>query len=248
MSKVYKSDSLTPSSPFVWECKMKQSTNKNDGNGVNKSNAQSMTSNAMKDAEEIIKNAKKRAYEEANAIKEQAEKEKEQIFENAKKEGYQAGYEAGKNEGLQVIEEKQEELLQKAKKVVQAAEDDYCRLLSETEPQIVQLILNIARKVISTKLEEDKESIINLVKNGIEKLNDQKRVTIRANPEDYTLLSENVTQLKCNFKEIKIELVEDLNLQIGSPVLLGENGHIDLDIENQLEELHRSLKQVVQLG
>ena len=132
-----------------------------------------MISSAKVEAERIIKEAEdaafkavKRKTDEAQAIKSKAQAEAEKIiaeankrarqidsdssaaFENDKKQaeeqGRVAGYEAGFVEGQSEVER----LIHRCHTVLQRAQDKRTEILEETEQEIINLVLLIARKVV----------------------------------------------------------------------------------------------------
>ncbi len=256
-SRVYKSQHLTPKSPVVWKydpITIPIGNQANQGNLDEQSEAKEQEWEQLpkEKIDEILTETREQAEQEAKEILEKAEQERDNMMEQAKsqgyKQGYQEGYQEGKNQAMKEIETQREELLSEAAHILQASKSDYRKLLENAEPQVCQLITDIADKLISDKLEQDSELITELVKNGLQKLANQDKVIIRAHPDDYGHLETNREQLLAEFDDIRIELVRDEELNTGSPILFGENGHIDLNIKRQLKEIRRAIGQVINNG
>lgn len=250
---MYKSKNLSPKSPIVWNyepVKVPRDNDTNKDEDVHEN--EEMFSEQQEQADDILQKAREQAEQEAQEILENAKKERDNIIEKAQKEGYeqgyQEGYEAGKEQAMEDTKSEREKLLAEAQHVLEASKSDYQRLLDNAEPEISHLIVDIAEKLISDKLTQENELITELVKNGLQKLKNQDKVVIRAHPEDYSQLEEHRNQLVTEFEEIRLELVRDEELTPGAPLIFGDNGHIELNVKRQLDELRRSLKQVVNHG
>ncbi len=248
MSKIYKSSNLSATSPLVWKFKRvpvkKRKSQEQFSDGTNESGEKEAKNEEQKKMDEIITEARAKAEQQANDIVEKAEREKEKIFKAAEEEGYQAGYEKGIKEGKEAIKQQEDKLLQEARQVLKSAQEEYNRILSDIEPQVCQLVMNVGEKIINDKLKNEKETIVEMVRNGLHKLADQNKVTVRAHPEDYAQLNQYLNTLNQEFKDVWLELVNDEKLPVGAPLVLGENGYIELGVGRQIEELRRTLRQV----
>lgn len=248
MSKIYKSSNLSPKSPLLWKFKRVPPQKGKDRKKDKASNEGDQNREETGDEEkmdEVVAEARAKAEKQAQEIIENAEKEKEKVLKKAEKDGYKEGYEKGKQEAMEEVKQKEEELLQEASHVLSAAKEEYNRLISELEPQVCQLVMRVGEKIINDKLENEKESIVEMVRNGLQKLADQYRVVIRAHPEDYAQINHYLETLNEEFQDVRLELTSDDKLSAGAPIIFGENGYIELGVAKQIEELRRALRQVM---
>ncbi len=242
LSKIYKSSHITPKSPLVWECKPEPQTNNtqeqlaHEPDGLIETDQKSSEG----DLEKIYEEARKKAKKEAQGIIEQAKLEKEQLLEEAKEAGYQQGYEQGFQEGqangLEQIQQKKEHLLEEATHVLNSAKQDYQEIVRKSETDICELILEISQQIVSDGLKNQQELLVEMVKKGLNKLTDHHHVVVRTHPEDFDQLEKHLLALKDEFPDINIDLKKDDQLRPGAPLLFGENGHIELDINKLLKE------------
>lgn len=245
---------MTPKSPLVWKCDHFFSDTQEDTYmeeeqfETEEEEQQQGHQIPEEEINQILENARQKAEQEAQEIIDNAQAEKEKILKEAKEKGYQDGYQQGKDEGLQEVEAEKEQLISEAKHLLVAAKQDYQDTLKELEPEICRLITEIAEKLISDRLEDQQELVSELVKNGIERMTEQNKVIIRAHPDDYAQLEADKDQILEGFSDLRIELKQDDDLKPGAPILFGENGHIELELSRQIDELRRALGQVINSG
>lgn len=183
------------------------------------------TAEARSDAHQI----RDRALAEAEEIKRQAEEDAERIREEARQVGYQEGRDTGAAELTQAILE--------ANQRMRALE-------AQAEPQLRQLALTIARKIIGRELQFHPEAVINIVKQALsEKARLRRDIFLRVHPEDLQVLRENKPELLevlSRAKEIGIR--EDPDVQRFGCIIETDAGTIDAQLDTQLAVFERVLR------
>ncbi len=185
-----------------------------------------------RELQEIIETTKKQALEEARLIKEQAKKEG---FELGYREGYEKGLKDAKGVFDKIIEEYTLKMQQAIEKLAVTA-SEISKKYEELESVATDMVLDIAKKVISNELKTNREAVRSMVKDALG-LVDSKKIKIRMNPEDVSKLDKSVIS-----ESKTVEIVEDKNLKKGSLIIEEDNGNIiDASVDTKLEQIKGTL-------
>ena len=199
--------------------------------------AQIIKTNAENDAEKI----KKDAEAEAQRIIEEAQAERDRIIADSKKQGYDTGYEAGYQDG----NKEAERLVERMHTVLDAVMARREEILSETEYQIVELVVLMARKVVKIISENQKTVIMNNVLQALKKVKGRGDVTIRVNLADVKLTTEHVNDFIQRVEAVKgIPVMEDTTVEKGGCIVETDFGAIDARISSQLTELEQKIMEM----
>ena len=146
------------------------------------------------EAEQIILTAKKEQESiKADLMQEKLnwEQEKVNLIKEAKEEGYQAGWKEGESQGYAECQS----YITNAQKVITAAKNDYHSYLESSERTILELALKIASKIVATKIEDDQEYFLSLVKKAVKEVKElfrsHKFMCIQINMNFYYLKKRN---------------------------------------------------------
>jgi flagellar assembly protein FliH len=192
--------------------------------------AQKNVQDAEAEAESIIEAARKNATE----ITETAERESEQIREDARKEGFAEGREAGYQEGIVEAERLSGQLQRVLDKTIERRTE----IIEDSETQIIELVLMIARKVVKVISENQKNVVVNNVIQALRKLKSRGEVLIRVNLEDVELASDRVKDFVRMVENVRsVTVVEDSTVDRGGCVIETDFGEIDARISSQLKEI-----------
>ncbi|MFT3743008.1 MAG: FliH/SctL family protein [Pyrinomonadaceae bacterium] len=111
-------------------------------------------------------------------------------------------------------------------------------LTTNIEQELVELAIQIAKKVVAREVTIDREIALTLVKVSLAKLHNRSIAEVHLNPEDYAHVKDRLDQL--DFRG-KIDLVEDRSITIGGCLIHTETGDIDARIESQFDEISHGL-------
>ncbi|MCK5689117.1 hypothetical protein KAI87_07600 [Myxococcota bacterium] len=169
-----------------------------------------------------------RAKQKADEIIQQAQAEAEELKVQAHDEGYQEGKEQGAAELSEII----------AKTTLR-----FQQIEEQVEPQLKELAITIARKILGRELEFAPEAIVDVVKQALaEKARQRREISLRVHPDDLQYIRDNKTTLLevlSRAKEIAIR--EDLDVQRGGVIIETDAGIIDVQLDNQLAVFERIL-------
>ena len=197
----------------------------------------------IKESEKLIKNKINEADNQAKMIISEAYEDAKLIYRNAKSEGYQIGfsegYESGRTEAEAIIQE-----ALSIKKQVQMSKE---KMQKDLEKDIVQLVLSITEKILFTKLEESRSTILGLVKLGLEKCTYTDSLSIRVSPKDYEYVRSVKDKILCLAENIEdIIIKQDASLKEGSCILDTISGSIDSSIQTQMDQISSMLLELLE--
>lgn len=179
-----------------------------------------------------------------------------EIEEEAYRQGFEKGYNEGKNKGekearlevTQQAEREREALIQDLQNFVDRVEAERRRIWAELEPQVTQLVLALAQKVIKQEVTASKEVALAVIKNALLRVADSHSLRIRVSPRDLeTVRSHREALLEILDHLPHIEILSDRRVGDGGCVIETQNGNVDARIETQLTEIENAFGPIVPL-
>lgn len=200
--------------------------------------AQKIKQEANTDSNKIIEEAQKKAKElekEANDKVQEIEKE---AYERGYKEGHEIGYKAGREEVDRLIE--------RLHLIIAKTIEKRNEIIEESETQLINLVLLIAKKVIKVISENQKNVVINNVIQALRKLKGRGDVVIRVNLSDLRLSTEHIRDFQKMVENVKnITILEDSSVDKGGCIIETDFGQIDARISSQLNEIEDKILQMM---
>jgi flagellar assembly protein FliH len=189
---------------------------------------------------------------EAEAIRLKAIQDAERIREQARREGYQRGYDEGYHDGEQQAHQHADAELQRTletlrtqlQQVIESVHAQHKAYLQHAESQMLDLVLEVARKVVREELKLQPAHVLAIVRDALRRVQGVGRLRIRVNPLDVDLLRQNRPSLLQVVEGIEgIEIVEDRRVDQGGCIIETEQGVYDARIRTQLGEIERALRE-----
>ena len=234
------------------------------------SEKQKMLAQAQASADEIVKKAEDAAFAEvkrqtdaAAVIKADAENEAENIIARAKSEAAQivadaqaerdrlhneaetSGYEKGHQEGYEKGTAEVERLIDRMHRILEAVMQRREEILADTESQIVELVILMARKVIKILSDNQKNVIMANTVAALRKVKTRGNVTLRVNIEDVKLTTQHADEFIQHVENVQgITVQEDSSVEKGGCIVETDFGAIDARISSQLTELENKILEV----
>lgn len=202
---------------------------------------------ANEEAERIVQDAK----QEAESIRMQAEEERNHWFqtervkleEDARQLGYQEGHEVGMQQGY----EEMNEHIKQAQNIVDLAKSDYHHYLDSSEKTILDLSVEIARKILNAEITATQDGFYQLVRKAIKEAKEYSDIRLRIHYSKYETILAQKDELMAIFpKETDFHIYPDDELEETSCVIESSNGRIDASIDSQLYEIKRKLLELVE--
>lgn len=154
------------------------------------------------------------------------------------REGQKAGYDRGLNEGLA----KASEVLGQFDAAIKDAVTQREVLLTEAKQKILELVIQISRKVTYDAVKADPELTLGMISGVIDSLVDRSRLKIKVHPNHLPIIEQNIdTFLKgsTTIKEITIE--SDPRVRYGGCFIETPTGDIDARLESQFEVIEETI-------
>jgi flagellar assembly protein FliH len=198
--------------------------------------------------EDILESAKR----ESDEILKDSLKEKERMLSDAYDESINIreiarknGFDEGKNNALEAMEEKEERNNEELLKYKNDVVSKYNSFFETREEEIVKLVIDSVEKILNRNIDEDKDLIGNLVKRGIERSIFTETIVIRVSEKDYENALASKSKILIHSEDIKsIKFVTDYSLVKGECIIESEIGNVDVGVNTQfrkLKELYYSL-------
>jgi flagellar assembly protein FliH len=199
--------------------------------------AQKAKAQADEEAARIVAEAERRVAELESQARERVESAERAAAKKGREEGREDGYSEGKAEA--------ERLVGRLHVILDRAMDKRAEILAETETQVVELVLLVAKKVVKVISENQKSVVVQNIAQALRKLKTKSEVIIRVNLADLQLSTEHIkdfVQMTENAKRITV--VEDSTVDRGGCVIETDFGEIDARIASQLHELEEKILDV----
>lgn len=118
-------------------------------------------------------------------------------------------------------------------------------ILSETEQQIVDLVLLMTRKVVKVISENQRNVVVSNVVHALRKVKGRGDVVIRVNLADVKMTTEHIQNFISAAENIKnITVVEDSTVDQGGCIIETDFGAVDARIASQLNELEQKILEI----
>ena len=153
------------------------------------------------------------------------------------REAFTKGYAQGERAGLEAGGKRAEAMLRRVAQTIEELGGLRQTLIQETEREMVQLALTLARRVVHREVTLDPELAAALAHVALERLGTTTPATIRLNPEDYTV----VAQDGARWGGQSVTVVPDPSISRGGCLVESAFGSVDATIESQFDELSRAL-------
>lgn len=204
---------------------------------------QEIIEQARRDADEIMRKAAIDASEVMNAGRQRAL----ELQEEARAEGYQAGYDAGKEEALQCAQEecktelsqKYFDLLESARAAALQIDEKKKEMQQQYLEQMKEMVLAVAEKVINVSLKSSAEVIERMILYALETSGSYQWAKVRISAEDARRMQEGGINLDEALKHVadrvKIVIIEDA--PSGTCYVEFPDQIIDISAQSQLQNI-----------
>jgi flagellar assembly protein FliH len=159
-------------------------------------------------------------------------------FAALEREAFSKGYAQGEHAGAEAAGERGEAMLHRLTQTLDELTTVRTDMIRQTERQMVQLALAIARRIVQREVSLDPDLLLAMARVALERLGDTARVTVRLHPEDFAAArAERVAELTSS----NVTIVADARLSRGGCRVESDMGLLDIGIDAQLQEVGRAL-------
>jgi len=198
-----------------------------------------------KQAEEIVTQANAKIQAENEMIAKQREEEKKafdesiaQEAEKIKAEAYQTGYDDGYKQGYVVITNELENKIHAVDDFAKSQFELKNNIVKSSELDIIELVVEIAKKVCTKSLELNPEIVKLLTANAIKELKDKEDITIIVNPKLMDVINSISNRLKEEIPQLQnIKILEDNNVSADGTIVESVLSRVDSRVKSQINEI-----------
>lgn len=189
--------------------------------------ADELISQAQAQARLIIQRAEEEARIQATALKEQARQE---------------GWNEGWQEAMGVAEGEAEGIREQARQILNQAHLLHRDTVSRMEGEILDLALDIARRVVMTQLSVEPRTIMEIAREAVELVKNRPLVNIYVNEADMEFVEAGRHQLLHVLPgKVELNILTDNKIQPGGCRIETEQGQVDATLETRWQEVIKVL-------
>ncbi len=154
------------------------------------------------------------------------------------REAFSKGFAQGERAGGEAAAQRAEAMLRRLTETLEEITTLRQQMIHETERQMVQLALAIARRVVHREVSIDHDLLIAMARVALDRLGESAQVTVRLSPEDFEATSAaRATQ----WTGTHVTVVADARVGRGGCRVESEFGAMDAGVDGQIHEIARAL-------
>lgn len=181
----------------------------------------------------VIKAADMEAYHDAEALLAEAraraaayERDAQVAYEDERKRGFKEGQDEARMEAAEQMIE------------IVSRSIDY---FGGVETKMVDLVMAALRKILADY--DDRDRVVQVVKNALSTVRNQKQVTLRLAPAQAELLRERLNELLAAYPAVGfLDITPDARLSADSCIIESDIGSVEAGIDVQLEAIRRAFE------
>ncbi|MFF2448094.1 FliH/SctL family protein [Neobacillus sp. NPDC058068] len=163
-------------------------------------------------------------------------------LEEEKRRGYQEGYQNGFEEGTEHAKLQNREIIEQASAILEQAFQEKQAVIQEAEPFVIELSVEIAKKILQQELQLNQEALLPMIKQSLSSVYETTSLTISVAPADFAFVQKQREQLLSVVNgKIEIKIVPDYSVLQGGCMIHTSSGSVDARIDVQLSEIKKAL-------
>jgi flagellar assembly protein FliH len=162
----------------------------------------------------------------------------QQRLASLEREAFAKGYEQGERAGAEAAGKRGEAMLRRLSDTLAELTALRASMIRQTENQIVELALAIARRVVHREISLDRNLMIAIVRVALDRLGETAHATVRLHPEEFEATgAARVAELA----GADITFVPDARVGRGGCRVESDMGMLDAGVDAQIQEIARAL-------
>ena len=159
-------------------------------------------------------------------------------FAAVEREAYAKGYEAGEQAGLATGAQRADAIVVRMAQALDELAAVRAQMIRQTERQMVELALAVARRIIHREVSLDRDLLIAMARVALDRLGESAQITVRLHPEDFEATNaDRVSRVMGTC----VTVLEDPRLERGACMVESDLGTLDVSVDAQIEEVARAL-------
>lgn len=169
----------------------------------------------------------------------------EDLIEALKSEGFSQGYEEGKVQAEQTLQNKINVMMAEATAVLEEAHIEKGRIIQEAEPFLVELSCAIAEKIIDKQLDLEPEYTLELIKGNLSRKREQGLLTLCVSPSHFAFVQAAREELSLAIdSQAELQILPDPTVKDRGCVIRSSFGSVDARVDTQLSEIKKELLRI----
>jgi flagellar assembly protein FliH len=154
------------------------------------------------------------------------------------REVYARGYQDGERAGLEAGAQRADAVIAKLGQTLDELATVRAQMIRQTERQMVELALAVARRIIHREVTLDRDLLIAMARVALDRLGESAQITVRLHPEDFAATgAARISRVIGT----TVTVLEDPRLERGACLVESDLGTLDVSVDAQIEEVARAL-------
>ena len=154
------------------------------------------------------------------------------------RDAFAKGFEQGERAGAEAAGKRGEAMLRRLSDTLSELTTLRATMIRQTEGQIVELALAVARRVLHREITLDRNLMIAIARVALDRLGESAQVTVRLHPEEYEATG---AARVSEFAGSNVTFVPDPRVGRGGCRVESEMGLVDAGVDAQIQEIARAL-------
>lgn len=154
------------------------------------------------------------------------------------RDAFSRGFAQGERAGGEAAAQRGEAMLRRLTETLEELTTLREQMIHQTERQMVQLALAIARRIVHREVSIDQDLLVAMARVALDRLGESAQVTVRLSPEDFDATS---AVRSAQWIGTHVTVVADARVGRGGCRVESEFGAMDAGVEGQIHEIARAL-------
>jgi flagellar assembly protein FliH len=159
-------------------------------------------------------------------------------FAELERDAFAKGFAQGERSGQEAANQRGEAMLRRLTQTLQELTDLRAQMIRQTERQMVELALAVARRIVHREVSIDPDLLLAMARVALDRLGDAAQITVRLNPDDYQATGgSRIVQLTAS----NVTVVADGRIPRGGCQVDSDLGTLEAGIDAQIHEIAQAL-------
>lgn len=198
---------------------------------------------ATPEPEQVARDIVAEARETARTMLRQAR----EVIASDRAAAVEQGRAAGLAEGRAEADAEMAGLVRTCEQIGVQVMEERARVLAESEPDIVELAISIARRVVNASIDVDETLVIEACRGAMRKAFQRGSMQVLAHPDDLQLLRDAGPQLASELGGVDhLDFIEERRIDRGSVIVRTPAGEIDATVEGKSDKIELALREGIE--
>ncbi len=154
------------------------------------------------------------------------------------RDAFAKGFAQGERAGNEAAGQRGEAMLRRLTQTLEELTTLRAQMIHQTERQMVQLALAVARRIVHREVSIDQDLLIAMARVALDRLGESARVTVRLHPDEFQTTA---AARAADWTGTTVQVVADARVGRGGCRVESDFGLMDAGVDAQIQELARAL-------